>query len=245
MVRWLALPIALVAAAATAPAEGRVDSVLPVSVRLADCSFEDSSAAFYGRMRQIEGSERMWMRFTVLEKRIDGYEALRVPGLSRWHRSKPGVGAFGYRQTVRGLQPGSVYRGQVNFRWYSAEGEVIGRARRTSSACRQFDATPNLTTELVGADSTKVPGVLRYVLSVSNSGAAPAADVQVRLSVDASVVDTVTIASLAPGDSRELAVRGPECTGTVASLADPDGVIVESSEADNGDATACAELRQP
>jgi hypothetical protein len=240
MVRWLVIPIALaVAAPATA------DSVLPASVRLADCSFEQSSAEFYGRMRPIEGSDRMWMRFTVLEKRVDGYEALRVPGLSRWHRSKPGVAAFGYRQTVRGLQPGGVYRGQVSFRWYSAEGELVGRTRRTSAACRQFDDTPNLTTELVEAESTKVRGVMRYVLRVSNSGVAPAADVDVRLSVDASVVDTVTIASLAPGERRELAVRGPECTSIVASLADPDGVIVESSEADNGDATPCAELREP
>jgi CARDB len=245
MVRWLALPIALVAVVAAAPAEGRTGAVLPASVRLAECSFEDSSAAFYGRMRQVDGSERMWMRFTVLEKRLDSYEALKVPGLSRWQRSKPGVAAFGYRQTVRGLQPGGVYRGQVSFRWYSAEGELVGRTRRTSPACRQFDATPNLTTELVEAETTKVPGVLRYVLRVSNSGAALAADVQVRLSVDASVVDTVTIASLDAGDSRELAIRGPECTGTVSSLADPDGVIVESSETDNGDAMPCAQLRQP
>jgi hypothetical protein len=233
MVRWLVIPIALaVAAPATA------DAVLPASVRLADCSFEEGSAEFYGRMRQIEDSERMSMRFTVLEKRLDGYEALRVPGLSRWQRSKPGVAAFGYRQTVRGLQPGGVYRGQVSFRWYSAEGEVIGRTR-------QFDATPNLTTELVGAESTKVPGVMRYVLRVSNSGIAPAAGVDVRLSVDDSVVDTVTIASLDPGDRRELAVRGPECTSTVGSLADPEGVIVESSETDNGDSARCGELRQP
>jgi CARDB len=240
MVRWLVIPIAL---ALAAPATA--DAVLPASVRLADCSFEEGSAEFYGRMRQLEDSDRMSMRFSVLEKRIDGYEALKVPGLSRWHRSKPGVAAFGYRQTVRGLQPGGVYRGQVSFRWHSAEGELIGRTRRTSTACRQFDATPNLTTELVGAESTKVPGVMRYVLTVSNSGIAPAVGVEVRLSVDDSVVDTLTIASLDPGDSRELAVRGPACTSTVGSVADPDGVIVESSETDNGDMARCAELHEP
>jgi hypothetical protein len=241
MVRWLVIPIALALAAPAATA----DAVLPASVRLADCSFEEGSAEFYGRMRQLEESDRMSMRFTVLEKRLDGYEALKVPGLSRWHRSKPGVAAFGYRQIVRGLQPGGVYRGQVSFRWYSAEGELIGRARRTSTACRQFDATPNLTTELVGAESTKIPGVMRYVLRVSNSGAAPAAGVDVRLSVDDSVVDTITLASLEPGDHRELAVRGPECTTTVGTLADPEGVIVESSETDNDDSARCGELRQP
>jgi len=241
MVRWLAIPIALALAAPAATA----DVVLPASVRLADCSFPDSSAEFYGRMRQIEGSDRMSMRFTVLERRLDGYEALRVPGLSRWHRSKPGVAAFGYRQTVRGLQPGGIYRGQVSFRWYSAEGEVLARTRRTTGACRQFDAVPNLTTELLGAESTKVSGVMRYVLEVGNSGVAPAAGVDVRLAVDGSVVDTITLAWLAPGDRRELTIRGPECTSTAASLADPEGVIVESAEADNGDTVPCAELQEP
>jgi hypothetical protein len=40
-------------------------------------------------------------------------------------------------------------------------------------------------------------------------------------------------------------VRGPHCTSSAASLADPEGVIVESSESDNGDTVRCAELRQP
>jgi subtilase family serine protease len=153
------------------------------------------------------------------------------------------VGAFGFRQTVRGLQPGGLYRAQVSFRWFSDDGELVERTRRTSPACRQFEAVPNLTSAVVGAEPTKVAGVTRYVLRVSNEGVAPAADVQVRLSVDGAVVDTVTVASLDPGDERELAVRGPHCTSTAASLADPEGVIVESSESDNGDTVDCAELR--
>jgi CARDB len=248
MARRPALPLlalAAVVAAAPVPAAARLPAVLPASVRLVDCSPEDSSAAFYGRMRPVEGSARMWMRFTLLEKHLDRYEPLEAPGLSRWHRSKPGVGAFGYRQTVRGLQPGGLYRGRVSFRWYSAAGELIERTRRTSAACRQFDAVPNLTSTIVGAEPTKVPGVLRYVLLVSNLGVAPAAAVDVRFSVDGSVVDTVTVASLAVGERREVALRGPQCVSSVASLADPDGVIVESAEDDNGDTVACADLRQP
>jgi len=245
MARRLALSLlalAAVVAAAPAPAAARLPAVPPASVRLVACSFEDSSATFYGRMRPVEGSERMSMRFTLLEKRLGGYEALSAPGLSRWHRSKPRVAAFGYRQVVRGLKPGGLYRARVSFRWHSATGEVIERTRRTSSACRQFDAVPNLTSTLVGAESTKVPGVLRYVLRVSNLGAALAAGVDVRFSVDDSVVDSITIPVLAAGERREVAVRGPECASSVASLVDPDGLIVESSEDDNGDTVACAEL---
>jgi hypothetical protein len=248
MVRRLALLLVLLVAAAAAgpaPASARVDAALPASVRLLDCSLEDSSAEFYGRMRRIEGSQRMWMRFRLLEKRLDHFEVLKAPGLSRWHRSKPGVAVFGFRQTVRGLQPGGLYRAQVSFRWYSGDGELVERTRRISPACRQFEAVPNLTTTLIGAEPTQVSGVTRYLVRVSNEGVAPAADVEVRLSVDEAVVDTVRIAALAPGDERELAVRGPHCKSTAASLADPEGVIVESSESDNGDNVRCAELGQP
>jgi CARDB len=235
MVRRLALPFVLLTALPAAPAS----AALPAAAKLVECSVEDSSAAFYGRMRPVAESDRMWMRFTVLERHADGYEPLRVRGLSRWHRSNPGVGAFGYRQAVRGLQPGGVYRAAVSFRWYSADGELLERTRRTTPACRQFDAVPNLVSKVVRAEPTKVPGVMRYVLQAANAGAAAATDVDVRLSVDGSVVDTVTLAELEAGERREVAVLGPECSAWVSSLADPDGVIVESSEDDNGDTVTC------
>jgi CARDB len=242
MVRRLAIPFLLMAAVPAAPADAAAP---PASVKLADCSVEESSAAFYGRMRPVAGSERMWMRFTVLEKQAGGYEPLRVRGLSRWHRSNPGVGAFGYRQTVRGLQPGGVYRAEVSFRWYSAGGDLIERTRRISAACRQFDAVPNLESMVAGAEATKVPGVLRYLVRVSNTGVAPAEDVEVQLSVDGGAIDTATVASLEPGESREVAILGPGCTSSVASLADPDGVIVESSEDDNGHTLPCVGMPPP
>ena len=226
----LAVPLMVLAAALPAP---------PATVKLADCSVEERSAAFYARMRPVPGADRMWMRFTILERHAGGYQALRARGLSRWHRSRPGVAAFGYRQTVRGLQPGGVYRAKVSFRWYSPEGELVERTKRTSPACRQYEGVPNLTSAVTGFAPTKMAGVVRYVMRISNVGAAPAEDVGARLSVDGSVVDTVTIASLEPGRSREIAVLGPACTSSVASMADPDRVIVESSEADNGHTVDC------
>jgi hypothetical protein len=226
----LAVPLMILAAALPAA---------PASVKLADCSAEESSAEFYARMRPVTGADRMAMRFTLLERHAEGYEALHAPGLSRWHRSKPGVGAFGYRQTVRGLQPGGVYRARVSFRWYSASGELIERTRRTSRACRQFDEVPNLTSAVVGSEPSTVPGVVRYTMRIANTGIAPAEDVAARLSVDGGAVDTVTIASLEPGASRDVAVVGPACTSSVSSMADPDGVIVESSEDDNSHTVDC------
>jgi CARDB len=211
----------------------------PASVKVADCSVEESSAAFYARMRAVPEAERMRLRFTVQEKQGDAYEPLRAKGLSSWHRSKPGVSAFGYRQTIRGLQPGGVYRVKVSFRWYTEDGELVERTRRTSRPCRQYDEVPNLTSQVIGSSPAKVPGVLRYVMRIANTGVAPAVDFDAHLSVDDGVVDTVTIASLEPGASRDVAVLGPECTTSVSSLADPDGVIVESSEDDNAHTVNC------
>jgi hypothetical protein len=245
MLRRIAFPAVVLAAAVTpaeAPHAAGETAPEPASVRLVDCSPDEGAAAFYGRMKSVEQGDRMSMRFTLYERHLDHFEPLRTPALLRWHRAKPGVGAFGYRQALRGLVAGRTYRVQVSFRWHSADGELVERAQRRSAACRQFQQLPNLTSTLVGAEQTKVPGVLRYVMRVSNSGVAEAADVDVRMSVDGAIVDTVTVESLAPGEGEEVAVRGPECMTSVETRADPDGVIVESSEDDNGHALPCAEV---
>jgi hypothetical protein len=233
----LATPLVILASAA-----GALPAPQPASVKLVECSPDAGAAAFYARMRSVEQGDRMSMRFTLYERHLDHFEALRTPALSRWHRAKPGVGAFGYRQEVRGLVPGRTYRLHAAFRWHSADGKLLERTQRRSPPCRQFDSRPNLTSTLVGAEQTKVPGVVRYLLRVSNSGVASAEDVDLRLSVDGAIVDTVTVELLEPGEPREVAVRGPECTSSVEAMVDPEGVIEESSDSDNGHLVACAEL---
>jgi hypothetical protein len=233
------LATALVAAVTTA-ALG--DVKLPASVKVKECSIEDASAVFVGRMREIEGSEHMWLRFRLLEKGETGFHMLKAPGLGRWRKSKPSVGTFAYRQAVRGLESGSLYRAEVDFRWYDAEGAVVGTARRRSPACRQFDVLPNLTATPVGTKAMRQDGVVRYLVLVTNEGIAPATGVPVRLSIDGAVVDTVTVPSLAPAERRVLTIQGPACTTSVTAEADPAGVIVESSESDNEHQIACTDL---
>lgn len=234
------------AAVASAPAAGEVVNLAapPASVKLLDCSREAHLATFHGRMKRIDGSERMWMRFTLLEKRDAGFQALDAPGLARWHKSKAGVGGFGYRQTVRGLQPGASYRMQVNYRWYAGKRKLLARAQKISVSCRQFERLPNLTVSIVGARETKVEGVLRYGVRVQNTGVAAARGVGVRLAVDGSDLDTTTVGFLGAGKSRLLGFRGPACTASVTATADPDGVLVESAEDDNVQELSCADLPQ-
>jgi hypothetical protein len=243
MRRGLAISLLLTAfmAVGASPAAAK----LPAAVKLTACSVEAREATFYARMRQVEDTDRMRLRFQLLEKGRSGYRVVPAPGLDRWHSSQPGVGALRYRQTVRGLQPGAVYRTRVEFRWYDADGDRIAAARRRSPACRQFEALPNLGVRLIAAQPGAQAGVVRYRLRLTNSGVAPATGVPVRLAVDRTVVNTVTVASLAPGETRLLTIHGPTCESWVEAVADPDGVLVESSEADNTHRVACADLPAP
>ena len=235
---------AALAAAALAAAASAAPAPLPAKVKLVECSVEEHEAAFYGRMRQVPGTTRMAMRFTLLEETGgDRAGALTVPGLRRWHRSKPGVRVFAYRQGFRNLPENASHRVRVHFRWYADDGSVLARAKRRSGRCRQFVELPNLVTRLTGVTDTKVAGVVRYDAVVTNTGKAAASDVPVRLTVDGNVIDTVTIASFAAGEQRSLAIRGPECTRLARVEADPEKSIAESSDADNASELTCAALR--
>jgi hypothetical protein len=228
----------LTAALGAAPAPVQAQQ-LPASVRLVACSFEEHEASFRGSMHRVEGSDRMAMRFTLMERTgTGGFKPLRAPGLGRWRRAKEGVVNFGYRQVVQALPENAIYRMRVDFRWFAPDGSVLLHLQRSSASCRQFAALPNLRVELLGTSPTKVPGVVRYRVLVVNAGKA-AVTAPVRLSVDGGVIDTASVADLLPGEGREIGFRGPSCTSLVAAAADPDEVIVESSEDDNTDELAC------
>jgi CARDB len=226
---------ALPAAAGAAP--------VPASVKLAECSIENHSAAFYARMQQLPGASRMAMRFTLLEETgADTVKRVKVPGLRRWRFSKPGVKAFAYRQGFRNLPENASHLVRVDFRWYDATGNEVERARRRSPRCRQFIELPNLVARITAILPTQVPGVVRYEATVRNSGKAAATGVPVRLTVDGKVVDTASLASLAPGEVRSVAIRGPQCHRLVRLEADPEKLIAESSDEDNLFELNCAAL---
>jgi hypothetical protein len=234
-----ALLIAALATAALPAAAGAARA--PATVRLVDCSIEEHSAAFYARMQQLPGASRMALRFTLLEDTgADAVTRVKVPGLRRWRFSKPGVRTFAYRQGFRKLPENASHRVRVDFRWYDSAGNEVERARRRSPRCRQFVELPNLVARITAVIPTGVPGVVRYESVVRNTGKAPASAVPVRLTVDGTVVDTRTLASLAPGERRSVAIRGPQCHRLVKLEADPEKAIAESSDDDNAFELGCA-----
>jgi hypothetical protein len=233
---------ALVVAAMPAAASAAPSSA---SVKLVNCSVEEHEAAFYARMQLVAGASRMALRFTLLEE-TGGKRAARVkvPGLRRWRSSRPGVKAFAYRQNFRNLPANASHRVRVDYRWYAEDGTEVARSTRRSARCRQFVELPNLFARITDELPTNVPGVVRYRAVVGNSGKAAAGSVPVRLTVDGNIVDTVTLASLAPGEQREIVIRGPDCRRLARLEADPEQAITESSEADNAHELGCAALRK-
>ncbi len=227
----------LPAAAGAAPA--------PASVKLVKCSVEEHEAAFYARMQQVPGTSRMALRFRLLEETgAERPTRVKVPSLSRWRSSRPGVKAFGFRQGFRQLPENASHRVRVDYRWYAQDGTELARATRRSARCRQFEELPNLFARIAAELRTKVQGVVRYEVNVGNAGRAAASAVPVRLTVDGNIVDTVTIASLAPGEHRAIVIRGPECTRLVRLEVDPEHAIAESSDVDNVHELPCSALRK-
>ena len=246
MVRRLLTAAAVTAAAAAAVATPAAGDARPLAgVKLGNCSIETGSALFIARMHQVTGSERMALRFRLLEKGDFGFRSLKAPGLGKWRKSRPGVGTFAYKQAVKGLEAGSLYRAQVDFRWYDAAGSLLQTMRKRSPACRQFDVLPNLEATPLASKTLRQEGVVRYRVLVTNDGIATATGVPVRLTVDGDVVDTVTISSLAPAGRTVIGIPGPACAKSVKVEVDPDGVIVESSEGDNVREVACSALPSP
>jgi hypothetical protein len=169
---------------------------------------------------------------------------VNLPRLRRWRSSRPGVKTFAYRQGFRNLPENASHRVRVDYRWYAPDGAEVARASRRSARCRQFVELPNLFAQITGELPTNVNGVVRYQALVGNSGKAAATAVPIRLTVDGTVVDTVTLASLAPGEQRVIVIRGPDCRRLARLEADPEKAITESSEADNAHELNCAALRK-
>jgi hypothetical protein len=198
----VAVPAALAAPGAAGP---------PVaSVSVSECSkglqAADRFVEFRGAMRQVTGSETMWMRFGLRERLGDRPAApVRVPGLGVWRKSRPGVPRFVHRQQVLELAEGSEYRARVHFRWYDADGNVVEKAVRRSATCRQGGDLPNLVVKRIRAQPVAgSPGLERY-----------------------------EVGSLEPGQGRKVFVNGPTCGRAVRAEADPEDALIESSESDN------------
>jgi hypothetical protein len=251
MLRWLTVASALAiagltgAAQARPPVDGGQVATRSAWVKVSSCSRSEHTAAFYARMHRLARGQRMWMRFTLLERGADGqFAPVDAPALRRWRKSKPGIKAFGYKQKVRGLAADSSYRARVDYRWYGADGTLARRLRRRSGECSQSGPLPNLRARVAGSAATELPGITRYTVRLANAGRLAANAPRVRLAVEGSSSETKTAGRLEPGESTLVSFRAPRCTSAVIADADPADELHESSETDNSQRLACMDIAE-
>jgi hypothetical protein len=233
---------ALLALVLAVPGQAQAASKTP-SAQVIECKSGDAgetrSAAFQGRMRAIPRTDRMLMRFTLLERFGDeSLHAVSLPPLKAWRSAKPGIKDFRYKQTVTGLQGGGEYRVSIDFRWLDADGNLLRKKRRLSGTCRQAGELANLQpgrpTEQPGPEGTSV-----YVVPVHNPGKVAASDIAVELFVDGAATNVGHIDSIAAGETREVRFTGPACERNLRVVVDPADTVKERFERDNTAVIPC------
>jgi hypothetical protein len=239
------ISFALLGLALAVPSQAQAASKLP-SVKVDECrsgdSVESRSATFVGRMRAVPKTDRMLMRFTLVERFGDERRhTVSVPELRAWRSSKPGVKDFRYRQNVTGLHGGGDYRVTVDFRWLDADGNLLRKSRRRSGVCRQpgelANLKPGLPTVLPGPE-----GTAQYGVPVTNNGKIAARDITVELFVDGVAPNVGHITSVEPGETRQVNFTGPPCKRNLRIVLDPADSVKERLESDNVAVVPCASL---
>jgi len=239
--RHLALLVLALSLTAAAPAASATARKPLATAKVVECSKgiapADRLAVFRGAARRVARTERMWIRFTLQERSgRSRFRRVAAPGLGVWRKSRS-VRRFAVRQRVLALGEGAAYRVAVHFRWYDQDGELIRRARRLSSTCRQPGALPNLRVTRIGG--RLVNGTFRYAVDVYNRGRTASGATTLALSVDGDTVDTPAIGSLAAGETRRIFVNGPACAGSVTATVDLGDLVREGNELDNSRTVAC------
>jgi hypothetical protein len=199
----------------------------------------DRAAAFYGRMDTSAGASKLALRFVLLERlgTDDRWNKLDLPALRQWHTSQAGVKRYGWKQTVDNLHLGGAYKARIQYRWLSASGVVLDSQTRETTVCR--GPLPNIALGQLTARPGPMADTRTYRIEVQNTGKSDADDVDVSLSVDRAMLDTVTLDHLGAGEVRIVSFNGPACRREVSVKADPGNSIGERSEDDNSQVSSC------
>jgi hypothetical protein len=244
----IATVIAVTAAALLVPATaGAVVPKYARGVSLTACERGTGDAAgaatYEARMRSLPHTGRMQLRFTLQVRTPDRlrYAAITAPGFGAWISAAPGTSRYVYTKRVENLLAPASYRVKVRFRWLDATGAVLESSRAYSAACRQPDPRPNLAVRSVGVQAAPDPARRRYVAFVRNTGRGAAGASSLELTVAGTLLGTVPVSALQPGEGTLVSIEGPACmTGdAIVADADADEAVDESDEADNRFTRSC------
>ena len=239
----LVILLAAALVAGPVPAAQAVD--VPAGVHVLTCEAwkdgQPGQVLYSAHMRAVPGTARMALRIRLLEKYDDGnFQRVAAEGLDTWRKSRLGASVFRYKQRVRGLHRGAVYRAVVRYRWFGSDGAVFQKARRRSQICSQGDALPNLQVASIETAPGEVENTAVYKATIVNRGDAAAQNIGALLRVDGEVVDeSDVIDALQPGEEKTVTFNGPVCQEKMRVVVDPKELIAESREQDNVHGLSC------
>jgi hypothetical protein len=235
MLRSVVLAVAAVLAA-VAPAHASAGARVVVRHCTKGPEATDRSVTFEGRIAAIPRSQRMQMRFTLQARTPDaGWAKVPAAGFGTWITAPRGLGLFLYDKTVDQLLAPASYRAVVDYRWRSATGRVIRRARVTSRSCHQPDPRPELTAAALAVQPAVEPGKRRYTATLVNAGRGDAGPFEVDFTREGALLAARQIGGLAAGQRRTVAVPAVACTPgeQIAVVVDATHEVDESDETDN------------
>jgi hypothetical protein len=198
-------------------------------------------------MGTLAGTQRLQMRFELLERTASGQVPIHGGDLGQW--ISPAASTLGQHPSdkwvvnhpVTGVPVPGTYHFKVWFRWIGGGGQVIGRTQRATTTCRQPDLRPNLYVRLLS--SSKVSGGDQYTVQVGNNGLTGANNVELAFSAGGTQQPVMkTIARLPSRQSVQRSFVGPSCTSSSAPATitvDPNDLIDEVSRADNSITVPC------
>jgi hypothetical protein len=200
------------------------------------------AVAIKATMRPLGGTQKMAMRFELLE-RAPGMPVEEVTGgdLGTWRTpANPTLGQlpgdiWRVQKSVYNLDVPFNYQFRVTFRWTGSTGKVIGTATRYTKTCHQVELRPDLAVKSIAvAPITGHPTKELYTAVIVNQGLTGAGPFQVLFAPgDSSAPTSDTIAYLGSGKTRTLTFTGPVCDSTT-----PPSVSADSaSQVDDFDRT--------
>ena len=195
-------------------------------------------ASFVGSMPARTDAARMQMRFDLERKRDGrrGWRRLKAKGFGVWERANPNVAGFVFTKRVTALPVPATYRAIVRFRWLSANGRIVKRARSRTRPCRQPDLRPNLVPGALTAVLDLQPGFALYTLVVRNTGRSTAGPFSVRVGSG-----SAEVGPLEAGEERAVPVTALPCVAFTSLVVrvDADRRVEESRERGNGARRQC------
>jgi hypothetical protein len=201
-------------------------------------------------MRPLSGTQRLAMKVQLLERAAGAGSYTPVPGtdLGVWQSptnpptlgQQPGDKWVAYHP-VADLAAPAGYRYEVSFRWYGADGKVIGAVTRLSKVCFQRELRPDLTVDSVSvAPVVSHPNLDAYTAVVGDSGATGAGPFTVRLSADGATRER-TVQHIHAHATRTVVIEGPLCRASSPPVVtvDPDDQVDVYSRSQASASVAC------